>query len=210
MRQWGAFYQAFASVVCRTLVALVDVRVRKRVRRLSPEERSLVRSLVKPGDILVDSNDAFPGWQLLSKVFLRSEWVHMALYVGDGIVLDAGHKSHVAEISLERFLRTSHLAILRPHYSGDDDAQNVIACAKKYLGKPYNRALNLASTDDVYCTQLMREALMQMENPIEVRSTNVLGRHIVSPDAFIFNQRITVVFKTRLSAVLASMADQAA
>lgn len=210
MRGWHTFYESFANFVCRLLVASVDVRLRKRVRRLSADERQFVASIVQPGDILVDSNDAFPGWQILSKIFLGSEWVHMGFYLGDGIVIDAGLKAHVSEITLARFLRTSRVAVLRPHYKDDEDVERVIACVRTFLGKRYNSALDLASVDDVYCTQMMREVLKTMENPIEVRTTNVLGRNIVSPDAFIDNERITVVFKTHLSGAVSEMADLAA
>lgn len=207
MRGWHTLYESFANLVCRSLVALVDVRLHKRVRRLSADERQFIASIVRPGDILVDSNDAFPGWQILSKIFLGSEWVHMGLYVGDGIVVDAGQKAHVSEITLQRFLRTSRVAVLRPHYQDDEDVERVIACARKFIGKRYNSALDLASADDVYCTQMMREVLKTLQNPIEVRTTNVLGRSIVSPDAFVYNDRITVVFKTHLSGAVSEMAD---
>jgi uncharacterized protein YycO len=211
MKLWRTMHDSLANVVCRSLVALVDVRLRKRVRRLSENEKMYVASLIRPGDILIDSNDAYPGWQLLTKIFLGSDWVHMGYYVGDGKVVDAGRETHVAEITLNRFLRTSRVAILRPEYYEQDDLAAALACAREFVGKPYNRSLNLANLDDVYCTQMMREVLQRMPHPIEIRSTNVLGRHIVSPDAFLDNAAISVIFKTRLSdAAPPEMADQAA
>lgn len=211
MNPLRAGFEVFANGVCRALVGLVDMKMKTRARRLTEEERIAVEFAVQPGDILVDSNDSFPGWQLLSKIFLGSDWVHMGIYVGDGKVIDAGRETHVAEISLNRFLRTSRVAVLRPHYRGREDVDKAIARARDFIGRPYNRALNPASTTDVYCTQMLREVLQSISHPIHVESMNVLGRHIVSPDAFIYNSSITMVLKTPLSGVvLAELVDQAA
>jgi uncharacterized protein YycO len=211
MNPLRAGYEVFANSVCRALVGIVDVRMRKRARRLTDEEKRAVERAVQPGDILVDSNDSFPGWQLLSKIFLGSNWVHMGIYIGDGKVIDAGRETHVAEISLNRFLRTSRVAVLRPHYREQADVDAALARARDFLGRPYNRALNPASTTDVYCTQMLREVLQSMPHPIHVNSMNVLGRHIVSPDAFVYNDSITMVLRTPLSdVVIAELVDQAA
>ena len=43
-----------------------------------------IKKLLKPGDILLTSQNNYPGWQFVEKVLFDSDWTHAAIYIGDG------------------------------------------------------------------------------------------------------------------------------
>jgi hypothetical protein len=194
MKSIASAYQIFADTVCRVLVSVMDVRYHRRAKRLSAAEKAHIASLIRPGDILVDSNDSFPGWQLASRVLLGSNWVHMGFCIGDGMVIDAGTESAVSAVTLNRFLRTSRVAILRPQYADATDAQAAVDHVRTFVGKTYNFTLNFEPGDTIYCTQMIRDVLGALRRPILIPLNNVLGRQIVSPQAFVDHAEITLVW----------------
>ncbi|MEK6772550.1 MAG: YiiX/YebB-like N1pC/P60 family cysteine hydrolase, partial [Bdellovibrionota bacterium] len=84
-------------------------------------------------------------------------WNHVALYVGDGVVIEAGGKipENVHRVSLNEFLETHHVMIGR---CKDSDPKKAIDFVVVRLGLPYNARFIL--TDVAYCcSELVAGAL---------------------------------------------------
>ncbi len=151
-------HKKFTSWQWRLLIRLWDFRMPISVRSLlDAEQKSTIKSLLKDGDILLESNNVYPLSQVITKILDGSDWIHSAIYVGDDQVIDAGRKACVARIKLDKFLLTTDVAIYRPNYHCSDDLSALLSFAKNSVGAPFN--LNFDDTDEhsFYCTQLISQ-----------------------------------------------------
>src|ERR1035437_3307341 len=101
----------------KILLRLMDVRMAVRDEDiLSEEQREEVKSLLKKGDILLESNNAYLSPQIVANLLFGTNWIHSAIYVGDGKVIDSGREPSVAINDLDQFLLTTDLAVYRSKY----------------------------------------------------------------------------------------------
>ena len=63
---------------------------------LDAQDKITIKSLLKQGDILLETNNVYPLSQVITKENPTegSNWIHSAIYVGDDKVVDAGKKKH--------------------------------------------------------------------------------------------------------------------
>jgi len=150
---------------------------------LSPKERLEIKSLLRPGDILLESNDAYPLPQIVTMLLMDSNWIHSAIYVGDSSVIDSGKLARVSRIDLDQFLNTTDLAVYRPQYETSEDASSACAYAIEHLGAPFNATFDISSRRSFYCTQLISKALLAMPNPIKLPTFRRFRRDAIPPAA---------------------------
>ncbi len=146
---------------------------------MSAEEREKVSSLIQPGDILIQKDENSPIMQTISKVGTGSDFIHAAIYKGDGKILESVPRG-VREADLNIYLKGySSVMIFRPPYKTPEDKQAAIAFAEKQVGKPYNKFFNDDGGKSFYCTQLVRDALASTPNPINVPVANYMGKNVI-------------------------------
>jgi len=181
-----------------TWVGNTRVRQRKGGPRVTPEHLKEMRSLLKPGDILIERQDFF-----LSRAFMPGYWAHAAIYVGDPeTVASLGLADHEwvapkweafsasrsdileAVPSGVRMTTLDHCigvadsaAILRPRIS-EEQAKEAIARAFRDLGKPYDFEFDFFSEDKIVCTELVYRAFT---GSIDFELVDVLGRMTLPP-----------------------------
>jgi uncharacterized protein YycO len=175
------------------LLRLLKTRVPLTKARLSPEEQTQVRTILQPGDILLEDDSAYPLWQVASRV-VGSRWSHMAFYIGDGLVIDAGTKPYVAEIDLEEFLQTSNIAVFRPKYKHPSNLWSAVNFMRNRLGCPFNSSFNLNKQNTYYCAQLISRAFAQMPVPIHLQRSQWLGKQFILPSAVEYSEDFTLVW----------------
>jgi hypothetical protein len=146
---------------------------------LRQDEQATIKSLLKPGDIFLEANNAYPLSQVITKILDGSNWIHSAIYVGDNKVIDAGRKPCVARTKLDRFLQTTDLAIYRPQYHSPEDILAVLSFAKSSIGVPFNLNFDDTDTHTFYCTQLVSRALLSMPHPIQLRTKTIFWKTAV-------------------------------
>lgn len=186
------------------LISMLNIRVPTTTKSFALKEKEKVLDLMQPGDIILENNDAYPVWQILEKMALNSDFTHAAIYEGDGKFLEATPGDPSGKGVLRSDLREYmdgriNLQIIRPPYKTPEDREAALNYAKAQLGKPYDAKFSQKDDDSIYCSELVQRALASMPNPINVAINSVLGKKVVSPDAFQKIPGAKVVFTTKNS-----------
>ncbi len=166
----------------KILISILDWRCPCCDGNLSEHQVEAIKLLLKPGDLLLETNNAYPFWQIAVRVALGTNWSHSAFYPGGAIVIDAGTRPYVAEVPLDDFLGTSHIAVLRPRYQTREDLESATTDVVSCLGKPFNITFDHNNRKTVYCAQLVSNALERMPHPIRISRRQMLWKKIVSPE----------------------------
>jgi len=180
----------------RILLKMFDLKFPVVLVRLSKAQREEAKSLLQPGDILLEDNCSLPFGQVTNRL-AGSRWAHAAFYIGDGTVVDIGTKPSVSKVPLEQFLKTTDLAICRPRYKTREDLASVISFLRRNLGRPFNKSFDLNRTDSFYCAQLISSKLAQMPNPIELRTSTLFGHTVMVSGAVENSREISRVWMAR-------------
>lgn len=181
-----------------------DLRIgRGYVRGIGPGTLDLLRSSLRPGDVLLIRAE-----DKITSAILPGFWAHAALFVGTqetlaamGIVghpkvdrlrhilarLDSGNGLVVEAVprgcrvhALEYCLRADHVAVLRPNL----DAEALKACiveAFSHVGKPYDFEFDFNVSTRIVCTELIYRSL-HGRGSIHFALTKRLGRFTLTAD----------------------------
>ncbi|MCE1248183.1 MAG: hypothetical protein LWY06_16200 [Firmicutes bacterium] len=154
------------------------------IEPFSEEERNKALSVLKPGDIILQKDERSIIMQTLSKVSTGSDYVHAAIYKGDGKILESVAQG-VREADADIYLKgQSSVEIIRPPYKTPEDAQAAISFAQDMVGKPYNIFFKTGDEKSFYCTDLVRQALFNMPNPIIPATVDGKQPKIIGADYF--------------------------
>jgi hypothetical protein len=190
------------NLAWKLALKLLDAKVGVASRyRLNSSQQAEIQKILEIGDVLLDSNSAFPCSQLMARVFFNTSWIHSGLYVGNGIVIDSGRKPHVAKISLTDFLRTTDLAVYRPDYQQSSDRDAAVEFAQHAVGKPFNITFDERNGKAYYCTQLIAEALASMPHPIHLQPRAFFWKQVFPPASVASCAQIKCVWSSYPSAI---------
>ncbi|MFN8552935.1 MAG: YiiX/YebB-like N1pC/P60 family cysteine hydrolase [Candidatus Obscuribacterales bacterium] len=190
------------NLVWKLALKMIEAQVSVAPRyQLTVKAREEVKKIVESGDILLDCNSAFPCSQLMAGIFFKTYWIHSAMYVGNGVVIDSGRKSHVAEISLNDFLETTDAAVYRPQYVDQADREAAVAFVRKALGKPFNITFDDKNGKAYYCTQLISDALTSMPHPINLPRRQLFWKQVIPPASVAVCSQIVCVWSSHPSVV---------
>ncbi len=190
------------NLVWKLALKLLDAKIFVAPRyQLSARTREEIKKILQPGDVLLDSNSAFPCSQLFATVFFQTSWIHSAMYIGNGVLVDSGRKSHVAEISLDEFLQTTDLAVYRPKYAEACDRDAAMDFVKKAVGRPFNITFDDKKGKAFYCTQLISEALASMPHPIFLQRRHLMWKRVIPPASVADCSEIECVWTSHPSAI---------
>lgn len=160
-------------------------------KRITPQLRERIVSLLQPGDVIVTRHDA-----AMTNLFLPGYWPHVALYVGppppdawtaglrerwsDGRVVLEAQKDGVRFRRLERTLDVDAVAVIRPHLTGAEIAR-AIEQAVAHEGKLYNFDFDFFRSDRLVCTEVVYRAFDGI-GPMEFPLTERAGRPTLSAE----------------------------
>jgi hypothetical protein len=188
----------FRRNVWRTILRVLDTEFHvSSDAMLTAAECAQIKELLQPGDILLESNSAYPLWQLAARFALGSAWMHGAMYVGQGMVVDAGTHPAVAQFPLDEFLKTTAIAVFRPRYATEEDAAQAIEFVQKCIGRPFNINFDHDCTCSFYCTQLISRALSGMPHAIHLKFYPLLWKRVVSPMSVVHSKDIDCLWNSK-------------
>ncbi|MEW6282721.1 MAG: YiiX/YebB-like N1pC/P60 family cysteine hydrolase [Candidatus Eremiobacterota bacterium] len=175
------------------LLFFMGRRIPTTVPEISPEKAEQLKQALKPGDVILTADCAYPGWARMEFWTVRSNYTHAAYYAGDGKILEAvGGGVKEAELD-DYFSGRTKVAIIRPPYASEEDVQAATAFCKSHVGKKYDSVFNTGDDNEFYCSELVYKALKSMPHPIEAPSRVFAGKTAVAPDAFQYIQGATMV-----------------
>lgn len=151
--------------------------------RLTPDQCAQVKQQLQPGDVILQSDDGYPGWQIAERVAVGADFTHVALYAGDGDVIDADSGVGVSRHDVDEILAAHRIAVVRPRYASEVDRSAAVAYAQRMVGRPFDAVFNTADDGAFYCAELVRNALASMPHPIALPVVKALGLDVVTPDA---------------------------
>jgi uncharacterized protein YycO len=197
----GSTAETFKAGGGSIFTALLDTRIPTVTKEFSEADRNKVMDLIRPGDIILETNDAYPGWQFLEKLVFGSSFTHAAIYEGDGQFIEAttGDPSGkgVVRNDLKEYLHGRiSLEVIRPDYKTPDDVKSALDHARSQLGKPYDSKFVMENKEEIYCAELVKDCLEAMPNPIKAPEVNFFGKKAVGPNAFQKLPNAQVVFST--------------
>jgi YD repeat-containing protein len=179
-KEEGELGDAASALMIKTL----DVRVPTTTPHMSEVQRSEIMAKIKPGDICLETNDAYPGWQTLEFATTQSEHTHAFTYEGDGKMLQSTTPDGVQRTDLNEYLQGRlHVKVIRPNYASPDDLKENLKYQADQLGKGYNNAFDTNNTKQFYCFQLGSEGLAHMDHPIDVPLADFHGHEVYSAKA---------------------------
>ncbi len=169
----------------RSLIFLMDRRIPTTVPEITPDKATQLTTLLKPGDIILTADCAYPGWATLGYLTARANHTHAAFYGGDGKIYEATGQGVTASDLKGYFEGRIKVAIVRPPYKNPtEDVQTAVAWCKQQVGKPYDNVFAIDDDKAFYCSELVYGALKHAQHPIEAPSKDLFGKKYVSVDSF--------------------------
>lgn len=169
-------------------VGLLERRIPTNFPIPSQERREKILAALEPGDVILETNLAYPGWKQMLHFGMGSNFTHAAIYEGNGKFFEATPHGGVQRSDLEKYFNdTVKLAVVKMPYASEADRQAVLDNFRSIRGKPYNRTPEFLSSEHPQafgCTEAVTYCLENLPNPIRVPRTVVAGREHVSPASF--------------------------
>jgi hypothetical protein len=152
---------------------------------LQPELIQDMIEIMKPGDLVLVSNENQLDLQIPQLLTGHSaDWVHAALYVGEGELVDAAIGRGVTTRQAAEMLGDSHHArVLRPHYE-EGQAEKTVDYARSQIGKGFDFLFNLSDDSGFGCLELSWRSLKEGAPQIEMEPHRLLGKEYLTPSVF--------------------------
>jgi len=175
--------------------ALLNIRVPTTTPPVSEERIKQIEQSIQPGDIILETDNAYPEWQRLEYLAYRSAHTHACMYEGNGVFIEATSPGGVMRTELREYLEGRKIiTVLRPAYATPQDRDAALDFHRAQLGKPYNDTFDLYSTSSYTCTALEYQSLQAMPNKMEVPVRKFFGHDEVAPDFFMEMKGVTKVY----------------
>ncbi len=143
------------------------------------DELAYLKSICVPGDIIVESNMHGPQWIALCTLTTGTTWVHAALVGNDKSLITVEKSAIETDFSIYLNWGSTRLAIIRPPYVDEAQAQRAIEYATSKLGTAYDASFRDPAGN---CNGLVGSALLH--SGIQIKTKRVFGKKIFAPDAF--------------------------
>ena len=187
---------------------ILDIRVPTTTPEFPEASKKAILDSIQPGDIILETNNAYPHWQRMEMVTLHSVFSHAAIFEekkdGKYFFLEAttGEGAGVIRTDLSEYMTGPiKMAVIRPDYKTPEDRDAALDYCRKQLGKPYDSRFDFSDDSSYACTELVSKALKNMPNPIAVGEHKVLGRSAVGPDDFLKIPNAKIIYKDNCTLV---------
>lgn len=157
-------------------VALMEIPILTASRKVTPRLCLKLLDTLQPGDIVLSTDNLYPGWQIFEKILGNSDYTHVGIYEGRGRILEARSGHGVIRNYLRRCLKGyQSIKVVRPAYKSPDDVKAMLLYAKKQLGKDYDVTFDSRTDDRIYCSELVAKSLERADPDLAVRPQVIFG-----------------------------------
>lgn len=125
-------------------------------KRLSYKDFLYVSGRLLPGDVLLGGVRGE-----LSSLFISGKYTHAAIYMGDGVVIEAVGKGVIESFLMDFMLRRDYCCAVRAGFCDAKQADLAAMQALEVLGSPYDYEFQ-ASNKSFYCAELIQWAYTQV------------------------------------------------
>lgn len=174
--------------------------------KLSERHYQEIMARIRPGDIVLTTQDTTLDTEVTELVLGglgHGGWVHGAVYVGNGMLIEAnGYYPGVVLRPLRQSLALSeHVLVCRPRYADDAQRQGLVEEAWRRLGRPFSFEPRL-DPGNYYCTEFVYHLLKDKAPQVQVEPFNFLGIRGVAGDDLVKSPQIETVYSTGSSIYL--------
>lgn len=152
-----------------------------------------------PGDIICAHHEnIFEGAAFMTRAAgARADYTHMGLVTDRGTIIDMV-TSGAHERDKKAWLKFTHLAVLRPHYSGADSLFKTVEGARQAMTeKTYDHDLKLGNDPTKeYCTEFVYNRLLENAPEIHLKEQKFFNYRFITPDAFFDSPDIDVAYNS--------------
>lgn len=163
--------------------------------RISETEAEGFMAQLKPGDIVLTNDESATLWTVLvGMVDGKADFSHALLYQGDGKTLESRTVTHgVAEGDLKSVLMRKHHAVaVRPRYTSDAQALDVVQKGRDKIGTPYDFRFRFGD-DSLYCSEFVYKSVTEAAPQVAFEQRAVIGRVAVLPGDLLHTRQADVV-----------------
>lgn len=185
----SGFGSKIKKLAGKALLLALNIPVMSSTPPVSEERRQKILDSLKPGDIILETNNNYPMFQIAEKIIGNSDFTHSAIYEGNGQMIEA-NTSHedgtgVARVDVAGYLEgRMSVQIIRPPYKTEEDIKAALAYADSQIGKDYDSSFDYQNSDKQFCSELVAKSLEAMPNKIYTPTIKTFGRELALPDAF--------------------------
>lgn len=143
------------------------------------DELDLIKSLSKPGDVIVESN--LHGWQwvALCLATTKTAWVHAAIVDESKNLLTVEKEVIATGFDIYERWGSTRLCLIRPPYEDVHQVGRALSFAREALGTKYDASFTEETGN---CNGLVASSLKQAG--LQVHRRNCFGKSIYAPDCF--------------------------
>lgn len=166
------------------LMGFMGRRIPPLYPEISEEKIREICAKIKPGDVILTADLAYPGWARMEYWTVRSNHTHAAFVGNDGNVYEAVGRG-VLKGKLEDFFE-GRIKVAVARIGLDEGA---VARATEYcqsqVGKPYDDGFVTGDDATFYCSELVAKAVEHGDPSLHVPHRSVFGKDAIGPDAFL-------------------------
>lgn len=152
-------------------------------------ELTHLKSIARPGDVVVESNLHGWQWMLLSKFVTGTSWVHAALVDEHLELLTVHQVARKADWDIYMEWGSTRIALLRPPYSSQECLMTAIEFARSKIGTAYDPSFRDHSGN---CNGLVGSALAA--GGVGVATKKCVQRPLYTPDCFFSIPGVEVIY----------------
>lgn len=139
--------------------------------------------IIKKGDILVSRI-----YDLMNNVFIPGKFDHVAIYAGNGWILET--RGEPVNFKILKKMFYSDNVILLSSNLDDEYRDKMIAEGEKYLTLPYDYQFRMDIKTGVYCSELVYYC--DYEKRLKIPTRSRFGIECVVPDDFLLTQELFI------------------
>ena len=133
-----------------------------------------ILDLLQPGDVIVTRKE-----HAITNYFLPGYWPHVAMYVGENVVVES-MKDGVLERGMSSPFGNDSMAVIRPQLDAAT-IESAIQRARSHVGKPYDFDFDFTRADRLVCTEVVYRSYEGLGG-VQFSLTRRAGRETLSAE----------------------------